>query len=207
MARTKDLTEFQRYENVCRTKFWQDIFRHEIEYITAQVEEGEEILSVGCGPAIIESTLSSRGYKITGLDVSREALNCAPDNIRTVAARAEEMPFENCSFDAVVYIASLQFIEDYKKAIKRTSSVLRPDGLLILMLLNTESAFVTEKIEDPDSYMNRIKHRDNRKIQHLIGKYFDIETEYRIGVQCERVFDDRNQKSALLYIIKGRKKR
>ena len=112
--------ESERYLESCQTEFWQGVFRAEIDHLTRHLEGSEDILSVGCGPAIIESGLSERGFRVTGLDVSRETLNCAPDHIRTVAARAEDMPFPESSFDAVIYIASLQFIENYRKAIEQT---------------------------------------------------------------------------------------
>lgn len=202
-----DRAEAERYVRICQTKFWQDIFRLETEYLLKQLKGKDHILSVGCGPAVIEKTLSERGFKITGLDVSREALNRAPDKIRTVAARAEDMPFQKSSFDAVIYVASLQFIKNYKKAIDKTSHVLRPRGLLILMLLNTESEFVREKMRDPVSYMRTIKHNDLREIETAVSENYDITTEYRIGVKGNRVFESCEKASAVLYIIKGRRKK
>jgi ubiquinone/menaquinone biosynthesis C-methylase UbiE len=60
------------------------------------------------------------------LDISQEALKCAPDKLRTVAERTEDMPFPEFSFDAVIYVASIQFIEDDRKALERSAAVLRP---------------------------------------------------------------------------------
>ena len=143
--------EIERYLKSCQTEFWQGVFRAELDYLTRHLEGSEDILSVGCGPAIIESGLSERGFRVTGLDVSRETLNCAPDRIRTVAARAEDMPFPESSFDAVIYIASLQFIEDFRKAIEKTERVLRPDGKLIVMLLNPGSTFFRDRVRNANS--------------------------------------------------------
>ena len=119
MKNIKDLSE--RYLVSCRNEFWQKVFQLELEYLTQQLKGCRDILGVGCGPAIIEGGLARLGFNITGLDVSQEGLNCAPSGIRTVAARAEDMPFFDSSFDAVTYVASLQFVEDYGKALEKSA--------------------------------------------------------------------------------------
>lgn len=198
--------EIERYLKSCQTEFWQGVFRAELDYLTRQLEGSEDILSVGCGPAIIESGLSERGFRVTGLDVSRETLNCAPDQIRTVAARAEDMPFPESSFDAVVYIASLQFIENYRKAIEQTARVLRPDGKIIAMLLNPESGFFRARIRNIGSYVRKIRHKDIDEIERRIAERFQVQTEYFLGVKGGNIFESRDVAAAALYIIRGIRK-
>jgi SAM-dependent methyltransferase len=198
--------EIERYLESCRTEFWQGVFRAELDYLTRCLEGSEDILSVGCGPAIIESGLSERGFRVTGLDVSRETLNCAPDRIRTVAARAEDLPFPESSFDAVIYIASLQFTEDYRKAIEKTVRVLRPDGKLIVMLLNPGSTFFRDRVRNANSYVRKIRHVDINKIERVVAEKFQVETEYFLGVKGDSLFESRDAAEAALYIIRGRRK-
>lgn len=198
--------EIERYMESCRTEFWQEVFLAELDYLIRRLEGSKDILSVGCGPAIIESGLSERGFRVTGLDVSRETLNCAPDRIRTVAARAEEMPFPESSFDAVIYIASLQFIEDYRMAMEKTERVLRPDGKLIAMLLNPESAFFRDRFRDTRSYVRKIRHRDIDEIERAIAEKFQVQSEYFLGVKAESIFASRDSADAALYVIHGTRK-
>ena len=141
----------EKYLQSCKTEFWKKVFQAELEYILQELKGAKDVLSVGCGPAIIEAGLSEHGFNITGLDISKEALDYAPDNIRTVVGRAEDMNFPNSCFDAVIYVASLQFIENYKKAIRKTANVLRTEGKIIAMLLNPQSKFFKEKSSDPAS--------------------------------------------------------
>jgi len=195
-----------RYMQSCRTEFWQRIFRIELEYILKHLVKGEEVLSVGCGPAIIESALSECGFSITGLDVSQEALDCASDSVRTVAARAEDMPFPASSFDAVIYVASLQFIENYRKAIEETTRVLRPEGTLLVMLLNPESNLFKARLRDPNSYVRKIRHTDLREIEEVIAENYGVHREYFLGVKGDAIFESRDVTDAVLYIIKGTRK-
>lgn len=204
---TTDFEDTEQYMKSCQTDFWKTAFEVEIEYLLQHLAGCKNVLSVGCGPAIIESALGGRGFHVTGLDVSREALDRAPDTIRTVEANAEDMPFPASSFDAVIYVVSLQFIENYEIAIKQTARVLRPDGRLIVMLLNPGSSFFKEKFSDPSSYVRRIRHTELGEIEDVIAEDFDIQTEFFLGIEGDTIFKRRNVADAALYIIRGTKKR
>lgn len=195
----------KRYIETCRKAFWRNIFQFETAYLISHLKDCREVLSVGCGPAVIEGKLSDYGFIVTGLDISAEALKCAPDHVRTVEGRAEDMPFAEASFDAVIYVASLQFIEDYRKALQQAFLVLRPKGRIIVMLLNPESDFFKERLLEPDSYVNLIKHKDLNQIENVIAENYALKTEYALGVKGESIFASTNKSEAALYIITGEK--
>ncbi len=195
-----------RYLQSCKTEFWRSVFKAEMDYILRELDGAKDVLSVGCGPAIIEKGLAEHGFNITGLDISEEALQCAPDAIRTVVGSAETMSFPTSSFDVVIYVASLQFLEKFRQAIKQTARVLKPKGKLLVMLLNSESAFFREKIRAPDSYVKKIKHTNLHEIERAIAEYFTVRTEYFLGIEGKRIFESCRPDSASLYVINGRKK-
>ena len=190
----------------CRTEFWKKVFEAELHYILQELKGTKDILSVGCGPAIIESGLSEHGFNITGLDISKEALDQAPDSIRTVVGSAGNMNFTDSSFDAAIYAASLQFIEKYKETIKQTARVLRPGGKLLAMLLNPQSQFFKEKTSNPTSYISKIKHTDLKEIERTIAERFSVKTEYFLGIKGQQIFESQQPNLASLYVIKGKKK-
>lgn len=193
----------QKYLQSCRTEFWQKVFQTEIDYLLRRLEGCSDVLSVGCGPAMIESALSERGFCVTGLDISREALACAPDTIREIIGRAEDMSFRESTFDAAIFVASMQFIEDYRKAIENTAHVLRPTGRIIVMLLNPQSVFFKEKVANPDSYVRKIKHTNLKEIESAIAEHFHIQTEYFMGIRDGCIIESREPGEAILYIISG----
>jgi ubiquinone/menaquinone biosynthesis C-methylase UbiE len=195
------------YLDSCKTKFWKDIFKEELKYILRELKDCKSILSVGCGPAIIEKGLEEKGFDVTGLDVSKEALEGAPDTIRTFVGSAEDMHFKDSRFDATIYIASLQFIDKFKKAIRETKRVLKPKGKILVMLLNPKSGFFKEKTKQKGSYVNKIKHPYLKQFEEVIFKYFDkIKAEYYLGIKGKRICSSKNPELASLYIIQGRKK-
>lgn len=200
------LTEEERYLRSCRKKFWREVFRFEADYLAERIRPCREVLSVGCGPAVIESELRKRGFEVTGLDVSPQALNLAPDRGRAVAARAEEMPFPEASFDAVVSVVSLQFVEDFRKALAAAAAVLRPGGRIVAMLLNPESEFFRVKTADPDSYVRRIRHRNLREIEAAARCHFEIRTEYTLGWKDGKITESCGRQNSVLYVLWGTKK-
>lgn len=197
--------EIVEYARSCKSDFWQAVFHAEADYLIEHLKGCRKMLSVGCGPADIESILREHGFQITGLDVSHEALGRAPDGMRKVVGRAEDMSFEKSSFDAVIYVASMQFIEDYRTAIGRTYDVLRPGGRLIAMLLNPASAFFRQKMADPTSYIRRIRHADISGIGSTMARYFSLRTEYFLGISETEVYKAQKSTDAVLYIIDGTK--
>lgn len=198
--------DIKKYVDTCREAFWQNVFQVEIDYLVSCLQGSRDILSVGCGPAMIEGRLSEHGFQVTGLDISQEALKCAPDSVRSAAGRAEDIPFPDASFDAVIYVASLQFIEDYGKALQRSVDVLRPEGKMIAMLLNPESDFLKKMLLDPDSYVTLIRHTNLNQIENVIAESFTIQTEYILGVRGENIFESKKPSEAALYVIVGNKK-
>jgi len=150
--------------------------------------------------------LAEHGFNVTGLDISKEALDQAPNGIRTIIGSAEQMSFTDSSFDAVIYIASLQFIEKYKEAVKETVRILRSGGKVLIMLLNPESEFFKEKMGNPDSYINRIKHVELKDVERTVAEYFSIKTEYFLGIEGTKTFQSSDPDVASLYVIKGIKK-
>lgn len=196
-----------RYLESCQSEFWKQVFEKELEYILRELKGYKDILSVGCGPAIMEKGLQENGFNITGLDISNEALEGVPDSVRTVVGSAEKMEFNSCSFDAVIYVASLQFIDDYAKALQETARVLKPNGKILVMLLNPESEFFWGKKEQAESYVNKIKHSRISPIEKAILRFFhDLRTEYYLGIRGHEVFVSQDPKFAVLYVIQGKKK-
>jgi ubiquinone/menaquinone biosynthesis C-methylase UbiE len=195
----------EKYLQSCKTEFWKKVFKAELDYILRELDGAKDVLSIGCGPAIIEAGLAEHGFSVTGLDISKEALDQAPDNIRTVAGSAENVNFPDSCFDAVIFVASLQFIENYEKAIEEAARVLRSHGKLLVMLLNPASEFFREKVCDSTSYVNRIKHRNLEQMEQTIALHFSVQTEFFLGIKGKEIFESRQPNLASLYVIKASK--
>lgn len=99
----------------------------------APVGEGDHVLDVGCGTGVVaRSALSKVGPegRVAGVDPNAGMLAVArrTPQIEWRSGIAEDLPFENGSFDAVVSQFAIMFFDDRPKAIAEMRRVLRPGG-------------------------------------------------------------------------------
>jgi SAM-dependent methyltransferase len=104
----------------------------------AQIRSGERVLDVACGTGILARTIAERvGMKgsVVGLDVNDGMLAVAAHKAPQIEwrrGRAEALPFDSDSFDAVVSQFGLMFFEDRPAALREMIRVLRPGGHLAI---------------------------------------------------------------------------
>lgn len=107
---------------------------------------GESLLDVGCGTGHFTRRLANIGLKVTGLDSDASMLAFAEKYSSKVSYHlggAEHLPFADNSFDYVIAITSLCFIDDPVQAIKEMWRV--TNNKLALGLLNKNSLLCRQK--------------------------------------------------------------
>ena len=121
---------------------------------------GARILDIGCGIGQFEERISQ--LDITGMDNSEAMLEEARrrSDKGFVLGNAERLGFPDGSFDAIFYITTLEFVDDYKRAINEAVRVLEPKGKLVVMMLNPESEYFKAHMQKEDSYFRKIKELD-----------------------------------------------
>lgn len=122
------------------------------------------VLDVGCGDGQISRALASRGAEVTGIDPTERNLEVARERAGGpvyVKAGADDLPFEDASFDAVVACLVFEHIDDVDAAIAEVARVLRPGGQFSFFLnhplLQTPgSGWIDDHIIDPPEQYWRI---------------------------------------------------
>ena len=88
---------------------------------------GESILDIGCGTGFGLQTFLEKGLQVTGLDPSPYMLDIAQKNIgsRVDLHRgvAEDLPFDDNSFNYACLMTTLEFVEDPKKVLEEACRV------------------------------------------------------------------------------------
>jgi SAM-dependent methyltransferase len=98
-----------------------------------KVSGGDRVLDVGTGPGLVAARASERDAHLVGIDFSEdmlaEARRLHPE-IEFRAGSAEELPFQDDEFDAVVGNFVLHHTGQPDKVLKESFRVLRPGGMM-----------------------------------------------------------------------------
>ena len=201
--RDMEKDEFKKYIDFYKSELGREIAEKEAEFVWKRLKDCKNILSIGCGPAIIERKLRSRGLDVVGLDKSMEMLLLSDRQISLVVGDAESLPFKDKSFDCALFLTSIEFIDDPKKSLSETRRVVRRKALFLI--LNPRSIYFAERTSKKGSYIKKhLKHMDIKRLRSIISDYFSIELEtYFLGIRGKKVFDTENPNEASLYVLEG----
>jgi ubiquinone/menaquinone biosynthesis C-methylase UbiE len=98
------------------------------------LERGARVVDVASGTGLVAAELVSRGCFVVGADVSEAMCRKARERVpgaSFVLGRAEELPFEDASFDAGTCAQSFHWF-DQKRALEEMLRVVRPGGIVAI---------------------------------------------------------------------------
>ena len=111
-------------------------------FLVSRVEAGpaDVVLDVATGTgAVAVELVRSFGCSVVGVDQSSEmlaearrriALAGADPHVRLIEARAERLPFENASFDALTLTYLLRYVDDPGATLHELARVVKPGGTI-----------------------------------------------------------------------------
>jgi ubiquinone/menaquinone biosynthesis C-methylase UbiE len=92
---------------------------------------------VGTGTGFLALLFAEMGHEVTGIDLSEGMLEKAKHNADNMGLEidlfygdAENLPFEDCSFDLVVNKCLLWTLPDPSRAVREWKRVLKPGGMI-----------------------------------------------------------------------------
>ncbi|AEH06086.1 class I SAM-dependent methyltransferase [Methanothermococcus okinawensis] len=153
-----------------------------------------KILDVGCGTGFLSLILAELGHEVVGIDLSEGMLSKAEKkagdlglNIDFIIGDAENLPFDDGSFDIVVERHILWTLPNPDKAIKEWSRVIKNEGKLILIESekkeeNVGSHHYNEEIAKELPFSNGIDLEKFKEIANKCSLTFKVET-----LNCEKI--------------------
>ena len=114
-------------------------YEHWHRYALArQLSQHRSVLDVACGEGYGSAMLAENAERITGVDISVDAIRHARSryghqaNLEFIAASCDRLPFPDASFDLAISFETIEHIETQQAFIAELARVLRPDGVLLL---------------------------------------------------------------------------
>jgi|ERR1022692_1054178 ubiquinone/menaquinone biosynthesis C-methylase UbiE len=113
--------------------------RFALEMLEARVAPGSNILDIGCGTGHLAGELMQRGYTAWGVDFSEGMVEYArqhynPDRFRV--GDIERIPFPDNTFDAVMCLGVMEYLEKDEPALREMWRVLKPGGRAVITTPN-----------------------------------------------------------------------
>lgn len=105
-----------------------------------QKHESSKALDVGCGPGAYLPLLSTSGYEVFGFDISEKMLAHAKANllkhhgmpIHFDHGDIHALPYRDKTFDLVLCIGVIMYVDDDRRVLSELARVLKPGGHLII---------------------------------------------------------------------------
>lgn len=154
--------------------------------------KGNNILDIATGSGWMAIVLGKSGYKVTSIDINKEAIKRAKEravdegliideNISFKIADAQNLPFNNNTFDAVFSFDSMHHMPECDKVIKELSRVCKPGGVIIISDLNEKGLDAVRSVVKRGGE----DHYENECIVDFIGgllkKYFSDMQTFKLG--------------------------
>ena len=114
-------------------------------YLVSRIPAGPDDIALdvatGTGAVAVE-LVRTKGCAVVGVDQSPEmlaaararvVLAAATKRVRFVEARAEELPFDDSSFDALTFTYLLRYVEDPDATLRELARVVAPGGTIAML--------------------------------------------------------------------------
>ena len=103
------------------------------------VSPGAKVLDVACGAGQTAIPMARKGINVTGVDIATNLIEAARKrardeglSIRFDEGDAEELPYEDASFDVVISLIGAMFAPQPQKVAAEMARVCRPGGRIIM---------------------------------------------------------------------------
>jgi SAM-dependent methyltransferase len=177
------------YQNVTETLT--DI--HELVIEKLALEPGDRFLDLACGTGAVAERAARTGADVTGLDLSPGLIETAKEraeakglDIDYVVGDAENLQFEDASFEKVASTCGIMFAPDHEAAARELGRVTAPGGTIVLANW-TPGPGVGDLFRimgpyqpaPPPSVPFDWGKRD--RLEELLGEAFDLEVEEHVS--------------------------
>lgn len=106
---------------------------------SCQLSPGQRVLDIGCGAGQSAIPAAQQGHQVVGVDIAENLIEHASEraryeglNVQFDVGDAENLPYEDNSFDVVISMIGAMFAPQPDKVASEIARVLRPGGKLYM---------------------------------------------------------------------------
>lgn len=122
--------------------------------VTAAAVAGLRVLDLGCGTAPVLTELRRRGMSVAGVDCSADMLALARERLRAEGLEDGGLIQGDCrstglatgSFDVVVCLGVISYVEDYRPILVEIHRLLKPGGTVLLSFRNLFNPLLSDPV-------------------------------------------------------------
>jgi ubiquinone/menaquinone biosynthesis C-methylase UbiE len=122
----QDAREYARWAALDYNQYAVEL-EHHLMINLLRPSPGESVLDIGCGAGFSSQPLLETGLDVTGIDPSPYMLDFAfkrfQERVDLFRGHAEDLPFDDNSFNYAVFFISLEFVEDPLRAVEEACRV------------------------------------------------------------------------------------
>jgi ubiquinone/menaquinone biosynthesis C-methylase UbiE len=167
-----------RYDEWFNSPNGRAIFTQEINCLRSLMAGSEgRWMEVGVGTGRFAAALGVR----EGIDPSYAMLEYASDRgVRIKKGRGEEIPYSDDTFDGLLMVVTICFLDDPDKTFKECRRVLKPDGCLIVGLVPEDSPW-------GEFYMQKGKEGN---LFYSIARFYSCNDVIALAAGTDFIFND-----------------
>lgn len=161
-----------------------------------QMVEGDVILDVGCAAGVFAYRIAPRVSKVVAIDTLETSIEIARDffslpNIDFIVGDLFQMKFPSNSFDCVLFLETIEHVQNPVSFLKEFHRILKPGGSLIISTPNALSysniihhlyLFVPKVAKSQVVNINHEQRNTGTQLDHIYS--WDFHTLYRLLNRC-----------------------
>jgi len=151
-----------------------------VDFVLNILPSGGRVLDVGCGAAPVLSKLRERGVSCTGLEYSEDMLKHARNRLRSMGLDESDLhrgdcchtPFDSATFDVVVCLGVVSYVENYSEVLKEIYRLLKPGGCALISFRNQFNPVLSDPVRIVKTAVKYLVGR-MRPEPYTIGRFMD----------------------------------
>jgi ubiquinone/menaquinone biosynthesis C-methylase UbiE len=138
------------------TDLWNEHFARYA--FAARLARGKRVLDMGCGTGYGAGELAKSAAKVTGIDVSGEAVGYAREhfsgagNVEFLEASATSVPLADQCFDLIVAFEVIEHLADWRKLLEEARRLMATGGQFVVSTPNKSYYQATRVVSGPNPY-------------------------------------------------------